>query len=623
MHRTNRVPRFLAWALLIAVLLPAAAPSARAQEKLPPPGFDPDATSRLETIGIAQTRKLQMTTKAALKAYEIDFPNVARFDKVDKDLTSVYVTGLAAGRAVITLTDVNNKTERVIIIVDDTEQRKAELLDLIRKIAPTAVVQVTVAKNSVILTGVVTDIDMAQRVMEAARGIFAPPSAIAIGGPQGGTPVSAVTIYNGMRIGGVQQVQLEVVVAVVNRSRLRQMDFSFIRNSSNYVLNSTLNSPLAFANSLATAAGSAATLQPNVNTPTNLSFGILGNRDSFTGFLGALNTEGLTKILADSRVSTLSGRPGQIASGGETPILTSTGVGPPSVSYKQFGTVVNYLPIVMGNGKIHLEIHSELSAINQANGITIPGVINTVVPGFDTRSATVAVQLEDGQTLAIGGLIQNTVNANIQRVPILGDLPVVGMAFTNKTYKETEEELLILVTPRLVDGIACTQIPKYLPGRITRSPDDFELFLEGIIEAPRGPRTVYGPREYQGAHMQSPNIGQIPCAGGVGGAGCGASGCATPLGISGQYTAAPTGPAPVLPSPASLTVEAPAAITPVPVPLPAAIIVPDRSSAMPPIRDVSQPAAPTLPSPMAPPQASQVRPGLPPPVFGPAIGDVR
>jgi pilus assembly protein CpaC len=616
MHRTSRAPRFLAWALFIAVSLSAAAPIAGAQEKLLPPNVDGDVLGRIEVVGVSQTRKIQMTTKAPLKAYEIDFPNLVRFDKVDKDLTSVFITGLMPGRAVVTLTDVTNKVERVVVVVDDSEQRKAELQDVIRKIAPTAVVQITVAQKSVILTGVVTDVDTAQRIMEAARGIFSPPSAIVPGAAAAnGAPISAVTIFNGMRIGGVQQVQLEVLVAVVNRSRMRQMDFSFIVNGGKYVFNSWLNSPLQFSNALSTAVGGATTLAPNVNTPTNISFGVVGSRDSLSAFLGALNTEGLTKILADTRVSTLSGKQGQIVSGGETPILTSSGTGAPSVTYKSFGTVVTFLPVVL-DGKIHLEIHSELSAINAANGITIPGVVNTVVPGFDTRMATVAVQLEDGQTLAVGGLIQNTVNATIQRVPVLGDLPLIGMAFTNKSYKETEEELLILVTPRLVDGIACNQIPKFLPGRETRIPDDFELFLEGIMEAPRGPRTVNGPRNgYQGAHMLSANIGQIPCAG-PGGAGCG-SGCATPLSLGGQVGAAPA-----LASPAPLPIDAPPAIQPTP--LPTTTTIPERPSSLPPIRDLSQPAAPMLPVPMAPPFTVEPAPMLPPPAsFGPAVNDVR
>src|SRR5262249_41182112 len=144
-----------------------------------------------------------------------------------------------------------------------------------------------------------------------------------------------------------------------------------------------------------------------------------------------------------------------------------------------------------------------------AAGISInTGLAVTQVPGFDIRLVQVAVQIEDGQTLAIGGLIQNSVNTTVTKVPLLGDLPFLGCCFSSKTSTEVEEELIILVTPHLVDPMACTQLPKYLPGQETRNVDDFELFLEGILEAPRGQRTINVPG-YTGAWTNAP--GGYPC----------------------------------------------------------------------------------------------------------------
>jgi pilus assembly protein CpaC len=108
-------------------------------------------------------------------------------------------------------------------------------------------------------------------------------------------------------------------------------------------------------------------------------------------------------------------------------------------------------------------------------------------------------------------------------MPILGEIPILAFAFTSKTYVETEEELIILVTPHLIDPMACNQIPKYLPGRETRSADDFELFLEGILEAPRGQRTIEHP--YRAAYLNGAS--PYPCgdASGLRGARCGPAGC--------------------------------------------------------------------------------------------------
>jgi pilus assembly protein CpaC len=624
----------LAWGLSVALLLSFGALSVRAQEQLPPPagagGAPAEPPTRTETLDINQTRKLGMTTKLPLVDIQNENPSVVKIDKVDKDPTAVFVTGIARGNSRLIFTDVNRQTETIIIRVDDSETRRLEALELIRKVAPTAVVQVNVGpNNAVILTGYINDVDTGQRILEAVRAVFT---------VRNGNQVIPATVFNGMVVGGVQQVQLEVVMAVVNRSRLRNMAVSWSYQDPHVIFNSILQGSSNFGQApinglvssitpgmLANAAASSGAL----NGTQNLIFGFLGNSAAFQLYLQALNTEGLAKILADTRLVTLSGRPAFMVSGGETPILTSGGVGQSSVSYKQFGTVVSFLPIVQ-NGKIHLEVRPELSAINAANSLLITGVTPTSVPGFSTRAAQCAVQLEDGQTLAIGGLIQNTVNATISRVPVLGDIPFLNVLFTNKSYNEVEEELLILVTPRLVDGVSCDRIPKFLPGRETRSPDDFELFLEGIMEAPRGPRYVsINPLQYQGAHMNSPNANSVPCTptpgllqgllGGHNGSCCtptaGVGGCATgncaatPATLPAATLPAATLPAPTAPltpvpvpatrSPLSITTipnEVPPVNVPQPMPNQAQTVAPPSGVA--PVHNVSVPAIPMAPAPM-------------------------
>jgi pilus assembly protein CpaC len=133
------------------------------------------------------------------------------------------------------------------------------------------------------------------------------------------------------------------------------------------------------------------------------------------------------------------------------------------------------------------------------------------------------VIIEDGQTLAIGGLIQNQVVAHTVKVPVLGDLPYLGAAFSSKTFLETEMELVVLVTPHLVDPMACNQVPHLVPGQETRSPDDCELFLEGILEAPRGPREVCQGGRYVPAYKNGPTADVFPCAGGKSGLGQGST----------------------------------------------------------------------------------------------------
>jgi hypothetical protein len=192
------------------------------------------------------------------------------------------------------------------------------------------------------------------------------------------------------RIAGVQQVQLEVVIAHVNKSALPKIAFPWAE----------------------TQQGSAC---------GKISFGVLKSQDKLRGSLQTLRSNGLAKILAEPRLTTLSGRPGSIFSGGEVPIMTSEGPGAPSVTYKKAGTEMSILPIVKANGKILLEVRAETTALDSVSS-------TKTAPAFKTKNAVVVSYIEAGQTLAIGGSILND-----------------------------EEETVILVTPRLVGD--CNENP--------------------------------------------------------------------------------------------------------------------------------------------------------------------
>ena len=509
MHRSHFVLRLVAcWSLLAVLTLHVNTLSAQAQDlfqnnrfqvQVPEAGGGgggpdkgaPEIKQEIPfvTMTVGTTQTYQLANKEKLKKVENQFAKVLMVRPIEKDFTQILLEAVAPGRTHIRITGESGRVEEFDIVV--VSDRVKELRDLIQRSVPASSVQVNSSDsgNTIVLTGMVASADDARVIGQLAT---------SVGGQ----------IVNNIRLGGVQQVELQVLVATVNRSKARNMTFSFANNGTNFYIGSLLGGAGTFASALAPGLGASTGALSAASGPGfNVPFGVLNSNHSFLGFLQALRTEGLAKVIVEPRVMTLSGRPAFIISGGETPIVLSAGVGtPPSVSYKQFGTVVHFLPVVLGNGKIHLEVRPELSELDAAAGINVPGVS---APGFKTRSAQVAVQMEDGQTLAIGGLIQNTVNATVARVPILGDLPFVGTAFTSKSYTESEQELVILVTPRLVDPIDCTKIPRFLPGRETRVADDFEFFLEGILEAPRGQRNVlFHPHYYKPAFHGASNAGQ-------------------------------------------------------------------------------------------------------------------
>jgi pilus assembly protein CpaC len=244
----------------------------------------------------------------------------------------------------------------------------------------------------------------------------------------------------------------------------------------------------------------------------DLVLSVVTRNSSFLAFLEALRQEQLAKLLTEPRLVTLSGQQARLHSGGEQPIPEAQGLGTVNVKLVPFGTDLTYLPIVLGNGKIHLDLTTEVSQLD-FNDTTTLVAGGSPVPGRTSQSAHTVVEIEDGQTLAIGGLIQHVASASTIKVPVLGDLPYLGAAFSRKDYTDTEEELVILVTPHLVDPMACNQLPKSLPGQETRKPDDYELFLEGILEAPRGSRVPFSDRRFVPAYKNGPTAGLFPCAG--------------------------------------------------------------------------------------------------------------
>lgn len=503
MHRTNRKPLVWVWTLIVGVLAAPAwsqeLPPAKGPGPVEPVGKGPDANVSIVVLQINATKMIEMSKKPVIAEVRVENPKVCRVQSIIDNPRAVLITGLAPGTTRILLTDAAKNSEALDIRVssDDEivrEQMRKDFLEMVRKAAPTASVDAIAGPNNVLMiTGVVSQTESVQVVMEAARSIFGP----------------TTTLVNGMRVGGVHQVQLEVVVAVVARSELRNLAFSVVGAGPTSYVASVFANPLTLANTLTPLGTNLIT--SNLAVTPNIAAGVVQNNLGLAGYLNALRTENLAKILSEPRIVTLSGRPAFINSGGETPILITSGLGTPNVSYKQFGTIVNFLPIVLGNGKIHLEVRPEISQINQAAGITVAGGATTV-PGFDVRSAQVAVQLEDGQTLAIGGLIQNTVASSVSKVPLLGDIPYLNTLFSSKTDTVREEELLILVTPRLIDPIDCAQMPRRLPGQETRTADDYELFLEGILEAPRGTRVVRDGLRFNPAYKGSPTTGTLPNA---------------------------------------------------------------------------------------------------------------
>ena len=315
----------------------------------------------------------------------------------------------------------------------------------------------------------------------------------------------APKVINNITVGGVQQVLLKVRVMEISRTKLRQLgvDWAYLGGSGDFAFNSITE--ILSAN----AVGEIVT-----NNSDTFAFGIVDGNSTFLGYLQALEQRNIAKILAEPNIVAVSGRPAQFNVGGEIPIIVPQSLGTSSIEYKKFGTQVDFLPIVLGNGKIRLEVRPRVSSLDESIGIVLSGID---VPGFKVREVDTAVEMKAGQTFALAGLVQERTESVFRGLPWISDLPIIGVPF-RKTQEEVNEiELLIMVTPELVDAIDPCDVACGGPGYGTTSPTNCQLYCAGHLEVP--------------AHC-NPKSGMTACGECGGPGGCG-NGCNGNCGVQG------------------------------------------------------------------------------------------
>jgi pilus assembly protein CpaC len=333
-----------------------------------------------------------------------------------------------------------------------------ELMELIRSEFPNANIRVRPLASSVLLTGTIDRADQVSRIIEVAQDFYP-------------------TVKSNIEVVSVQQVLLHCKVAEVDRTKLRSLGFDFanLSESGSFFVSSVSGLISAVSNTARTVNHAGDTV----------SFGVVDGGNGFFGFLEALRQDEILKILSDPTVTTVSGRAASFIVGGEFPILVPQSLGTVSIEYKEFGTQIDFVPIVMGNGNIRLEVRPRISEIDETRSITING---STVPGLRVRQVDTGVEMKPGQTLALAGLVQTRIAGRRRGIPWLMEMPYIGAAFRTVRQREEEIELVILVTPELAAGLDPCEVPKCLPGMHTDVPNDCEMFWKGYIEVPsKGP----------------------------------------------------------------------------------------------------------------------------------------
>lgn len=293
----------------------------------------------------------------------------------------------------------------------------------------------------------------------------------------GGSDEKRDQIVNLMRITSGQQVMLRVRVGEIRRSALKRLGISLQALSSN-------GSTSLFGGSSAGLAGITAGGTPGQFEVNPLSFGSLGAvvskaNSTLGASLEALETDGLLKILAEPNLVALSGEQAEFLAGGEFPIPVASGNnGQISIDYKPFGVSVSFIPYVLSENRVRLTVMPEVSELSSNGSVTTGGV---TVPALTTRRAKTTVELAPGESFMIAGLIRNDVATTLRQLPGINEVPILSALLRSTEFEHNETELVIAVTPYLVDPLKSSDVR--LPTDRYREPSNMEMFFYGALSA--------------------------------------------------------------------------------------------------------------------------------------------
>jgi pilus assembly protein CpaC len=438
------------------LLVIGAAPAIYAEER----------AAGLPASGSMEQRDIQKLELTAGKSIVLDLPVVIKraslanpevADTVVLSPTQIYITGKMTGVTNLTLWNESGKMMGMydVVIAPDLTRLKENL----HKTLPEEKgMLVTSNHDHITLSGTASNAGNLTRALSMAEA-YAPKK-----------------VVNAMQVGGVQQVMLEVRVAEMNRELIKRLGINFSVIGPDSFAVSVLGGLTSLTAFTHPAAG-AATVTTGLTQAITAVFGFDTGSLSWTGFIDALKEQNLVKILAKPTLVALNGQEAAFLAGGEFPIPVPQAFGLVTIQFKKFGVGLVFTPNIMNSKHISLNVAPEVSELDFSNAVRTQGF---TIPSITTRRATTTVELADGQSFAIGGLMRDNVRESVKKVPFLGEIPILGALFRSISFQKNESELLIIVTPHLVKPLDMTA--QTLPTDYYVEPNDFEFYFMGFPE---------------------------------------------------------------------------------------------------------------------------------------------
>ena len=435
---------------------------------------DPGAAARSQLLALPEGRSAVIDLPVDARDVLVSNPQIA--EAVLRTPRRIYVLGLKSG-----VTDAmffDSAGHRLLSLNIRVDQNTSALADTINRLIPGSSVHVEGINDSVILSGTVMNAGDADRAVQIAKAT--------VGKPE--------EVLNMLSIAGKDQVMLKVRIVEMDRQVIKQLGVSW---------SALINQAGSTAANIATSPtfGINSSILGGINAAVGGKFG----KTTIAGDIQAFERVGLTRTLAEPNLTAISGESAKFLVGGEFPVPTSeTNTGQVSVDFKPFGIALGFTPVVLSGGRISLKLSTEVSELSNVGSFNISsgaGGPTLVVPALTVRRAETTVEMPSGGALMIAGLLQDKSAEDLDSLPGVKDLPILGALFRSRDYLAGETELVVIVTPYLVSPTSPSDLQTPVDG--LNLADDIDTLLLGRLnksykhepEATSG-RTYQGPYGY-------------------------------------------------------------------------------------------------------------------------------
>jgi len=412
-----------------------------------------------ETLVVAMNRAVVVESDRPFAELSIANPGIADISTLSD--RSIYVLGKSPGRTTLTLLGPNGTL--IANIEVHVAPDVAEFRERLRQILPNEQIEVRTANDGIVLSGTVSSIARLDAAMQLAER-YAPDR-----------------VSNLMSVGGTHQVMLRVRFSEVQRDVAQQLGAS---------MGAGRNVPLGGGG---IRTGGAVPAASNQFGQLGFSFGV--GAVQFQVLLEALETNGMARTLSEPSLTSLSGQEAYFLAGGEFPVPVSNENGQITIEYRPFGVELTFTPRVLDGDVINLMLNASVSSLDPSTTVTTGGVS---VPTLRRRQTSTTVELRDGESFAIAGLLQDDFRGSTRQVPWLSDIPILGALFRSSEYQRNQSELVIFITAHLVSPTRGEAL--MLPTDRVRLPNEAELFLHGRLSGRSGGAGEVARQDFRGGY---------------------------------------------------------------------------------------------------------------------------